>query len=211
MHKRCVVFTAYLQGRPQDAYAPLPGDYILCADGGYPICKALGIEPDLVIGDCDSVPQSAIPPALLKLTPPEKDDTDTMLCLRHASELGFQSCLLVGGIGGRLDHTIANIQSLAFAHASGMRATMQDGFTKVFLLEDGACALPYEEDVYISLFSYTPVCEGVCISGVQYPLDNASLTNAFPLGVSNAFAATSAQLAVKKGILLVILSKKATP
>lgn len=202
---RCVIFTAYLHGPARQAYTPLPDDYVLCADGGYAHAMRAGVTPQLVIGDCDGGVD--IPPQLLRRAPVEKDDTDTMLCLRHAICEGYRDCLLIGGIGGRLDHTYANIQALAFAHAHGARVELRDANERVFLLENGARAIPREQGRALSIFSYSPRCEGVYESGVKYPLENATLTNAFPLGVSNTITALEARVSVHRGILLVILSR----
>lgn len=202
---RCVIFTAYLHGKVEAAYTPREGDLLLCADGGYRYAKKLGLRPHKIIGDMDSMGEQLFPEELLLRVPKEKDDTDTLLCLRYALSQGAKECLIVGGIGGRLDHTVANLQALAFAHTHGLHAEMVDTYERVFLMEGEERKLEKRAGT-VSLFSYTEACEGVCISGVQYPLVDATLTHAFPLGVSNAFAEEHAHISVKKGILLVILS-----
>ncbi|MDR1619549.1 MAG: thiamine diphosphokinase [Clostridiales bacterium] len=203
--RRCVIITAYINGGLKAAYTPQRGDYILCADGGYTHARQLGLAPQLVIGDCDSCPD--VPPALLRKTPAEKDDTDTMLCMRHCIRSGFTRCVIIGGIGGRLDHTIANIQSLAFAKAHGVAAVMCDAFETVFLLCNQDALLPRREGVSLSAFAYTEGCHGVYESGVKYPLHNATLTQRFPLGVSNEITGDTARVSVREGMLLVIQSK----
>lgn len=205
MQTRCMIITAYVEGNIHKAYTPRQGDTVLCADGGYAAACAANIPVDLVIGDCDS--GGDIPAHLLRRVPVEKDDTDTMLCVRHAIAAGHRDIMIVGGIGGRLDHTFANIQTLAFAHAQGAYAELRDANNRVFLLENTSCLLPRMQGYALSVFSYSTRCEGVYESGVQYPLDNATLTQAFPLGVSNTIVAEEAHISVRSGLLLVMLCR----
>ena len=207
MERRCVLFTAYIRGNAREAYTPREGDFVLCADGGYAHALAVGIKPDIVIGDGDSLSNANVPSELMLRVPVEKDDTDTMLCIRYAIKEGFTECVIVGGIGGRLDHTIANLQTLAFAYGHGMRATLCDAQNTVLLLGPGELALPRREGFTLSLISYTARCEGVTIHGVHYPLRDALLTQTFPLGVSNAFEAEHAHISLRKGLLLIVMSK----
>ncbi len=207
MDRRCIIYTAYIRGDVRDTYAPRESDFVLCADGGYAHAIAAGVAPNLVIGDCDSTHGIDIPAALLRRVPVEKDDTDTMLCVRYAIERGYTECILLGGIGGRLDHTLANLQTLAFAHKHGLRAALCDAFDRAFFLENGEILLPRKEEFTLSLFSFSEQCRGVYISNVKYPLVDATLTNVFPLGVSNAFAAPEARISVREGLLLIVLSR----
>jgi thiamine pyrophosphokinase len=188
-------------------YMPRENDLILCADGGYAHAVRAGIVPHWIIGDCDSIEEARLPREKLLRVPKEKDDTDTMLCIRHALKEGCTDALLLGGIGGRLDHTLANIQSLAFAHQHKLRASMKDANNEVFFLESETRLIKKEENTALSLFSFSNLCEGVSVSGVRYPLENAVLTQNFPLGVSNAFMEQEARIRVEKGLLLVVLSK----
>ena len=204
--KRCVIFTAYHQPGALPVFSPRAEDLLLCADGGYALCKEMCITPHRVLGDCDSIARADIPAELLVTYPAEKDDTDTMLCIRYALEQSCDECLLFGGIGGRLDHTLANLQSLAFAHTHGMRAGMVDACDQAFLMENEERIISYQKNTAISLLAYTERCAGVTISGVKYPLLHATLTQNFPLGVSNRCTAEYARVAVEEGILLVVLS-----
>ncbi|MDL2234885.1 thiamine diphosphokinase, partial [Christensenellaceae bacterium OttesenSCG-928-L17] len=197
MYQRAIIFAGYHQPGAFLTYTPQANDLILCADAGYALCLQMGVVPHKVLGDFDSIDKTSIPKELLLSYPAEKDDTDTMLCVRYAKEQGCRECMILGGIGGRIDHTIANLQALAFAHQSGMRASMRDGKDMAFLLEKGEQAFAKEENAAISLFAYTERCEGVFISGVKYPLRDAVLTQSFPLGVSNQFASDAARVAVR--------------
>ena len=115
--RRCAIFTAYCEGDAQRAYAHHAGDFVLCADGGWEIARGMGVRPDLVIGDFDSSAQPG--DGAVERVPVEKDDTDTMLCVKRGLAMGFDDFLIVGGFGGRTDHTLANIQSLHYAAARG--------------------------------------------------------------------------------------------
>lgn len=204
---RAVIFTAYIKGDVRAFYVQNEGDLILCADGGYRFAKDAGIEPHVILGDCDSMEAAHMPYEKLIRAPKEKDDTDTMLAIRYAIDQGASEALVLGGLGGRFDHTFANVQSLAFAHMHGVRASLIDGKNRVYLLENESITLTREPNMSLSLFAFSEVCKGVCVKGVQYPLENARLSQSFPLGVSNAFVSEEASVCVKQGILLLILSR----
>ena len=206
MEKRCVIITAYLTCPLRALYTPQEGDFILCADGGYRHALEAGITPSLVIGDLDSLSGIVPPEAILERVPVEKDDTDTMLCARYALSHGYRSCSILGGIGGRLDHTLANLQTLAFATISGMRAELIGDHDRVLMLQDGAITLKREEHCSLSLLSFSERCLGVTTSGVKYPLTDATITQSNPMAVSNSFTEEEAHIAVASGLMLVVLS-----
>ena len=198
---RCVVFTAHCEGDPRAAYSPEPDDFVLCADGGWQLAAGIGVEPALVIGDFDS---SEAPDAgAVERHPVMKDDTDTMLCLKHGLRLGYERFLFVGGFGGRLDHTLANLQTLAYAAAHGAQAAMDDGLCRVAVVKDGALTVKRRPGK-LSLFSMGDRCTGVNISGALYELTDGELTNAFPLGVSNEYREDEVSISVREGLLLVV-------
>ncbi len=207
MERRCILYTAYIQGDVRDAYTPREDDFVLCADGGYAHALTAGVKPDIVIGDGDSLQNAHVPPELMLRVPVEKDDTDTMLCIRYALKEGFTECVIVGGLGGRLDHTVANLQTLAFAYEHGMHAELRDSHDSVLLHGPGELVLPRKDGYTLSLFSFTEHCEGVTTRGVHYPLTDALLSQAFPLGVSNAFEEEQAHISLRKGLLLIVMSK----
>lgn len=203
--RRCVIFTARCEGDPRRAYAPRAGDMILCADGGWVLARQIGIKPDLVIGDFDSSEEPA-DEATVRV-PVEKDDADTMLCLKRGLSLGFDDFLIVGGFGGRVDHTLANLQALHYAARRGVRAVMFDGLSWATAVAEGRVEVPADVlgdgPVKLSVFALTDACRGVSISGAKWTLADAELTNAFPLGLSNEFAAPAAAISVREGALLV--------
>lgn len=207
MIKRCVIITAFLDCELLKVYKKQEHDYIICADGGITIAEKSGIIPDIVLGDLDSVEEVGARYSFIRY-PREKDDTDTLLCIKYGIKKGFKDFLIIGGIGGRLDHTIANIQALAFAKESGVNIAIVSGDAFCTMISDGG---KYEvkktENCCISLFSYTDVCEGVYVLGTKYELSDALLKNTFPLGVSNEFNSEKAEIRLSKGKLLIVVSK----
>ncbi len=210
--KRCVILSA---GEIADdrfiAALVRPEDYVICADGGYRHAKRLGIRPDLVVGDFDSMEAEEYKDVRHIAYPPQKDDTDTMIAVRHGLERGCRDFLLLGCLGGRFDHSIANLAVLYFLKKRDCTARIVDERNEVFLLENEHIKLPRRAGVKLSVFSYSGKCGGVTLTGVQYPLDRYPLDNAFPLGVSNEFAADFAGITVENGTLLVILSAEGEP
>lgn len=211
MKKRCVIICAFQAGSIRSAAALRPDDFILCADAGYALARAERIRPDLVIGDFDSLQSPGSLDCPYIELPRQKNDTDTMACVKYGIEKGFDAFLIVGGIGGRLDQTLANVQTLAYACARGKTIAMTDGQNYVTMIQNASLRLPRKEGFYLSLLSYSQVCRGVFAAGVKYPLENADLTQAFPLGVSNEFAGEEAEISVREGWLLILLSRDRTP
>ena len=206
--RRCAIFTAYCEGDANRAYVPRPGDWVLCADGGWLLARSLGVRPDLVIGDFDSSGQPEDENA--ERVPVEKDDTDTMLCLKRGLAMGFDDFLIVGGFGGRMDHTLANIQALHYAAARGVRAAMCDGATWAEVVWNGKRRVPANARgnagaVKLSVFALSDVCRGVSIRGAKWQLEDATMTNAFPLGVSNEFMGEWVEVEVREGTLLIMV------
>lgn len=207
MMKRCVIITAFLDCELCEVYEKSEGDFIICADGGTVIAEKGGVVPDLVLGDLDST-DSVSEKYNFKRFPCEKDDTDTMLCLKYGLEQGCADFLIIGGVGGRLDHTIANLQTLAYAKKHGADARLCSHDAECRMISDGEKAeIEKKDGFYLSLFSFSEKCEGVSVSGTKYVLDGGLLEASFPLGVSNAFEAEKAYISVEKGSLLIILAR----
>jgi thiamine pyrophosphokinase len=189
---------------PQNhSFSPKPGDLVIAADGGY--AHMGGIKPDLVVGDFDSlgyVPDDE----LVVRHPAEKDDTDTMLAARIGIERGYRAFVLLGGVGGRLDHTLANIQTLAFLRENGARAALIGESEVITLLHDESLRFSAGLSGIISVFSYGAVAYGVYERGLAYALTDATLTDTNPLGVSNAFTGEPAEVSVREGRLVVLFA-----
>ena len=200
--RRCVIFTAFCEGDPRAAYDRRPGDYILCADGGWRIARAAGAKPDAAVGDFDSSEAPGDCP--VERFPVEKDDTDTLLCIKKGLSLGYDDFLIVGGFGGRLDHTLANLQSLNFAASVGARAQMCDALSWATVLRGGALSVKRRPGK-LSVFALDTACRDVSIRGAKYNVENAEITSAFPIGMGNDFVDDTVHVSVGDGALLVMV------
>lgn len=191
-------------------------DWIVAVDGGYLYCKMLGIVPDLIVGDLDSIGEQeaqeivhireAAPDRVVVL-PVEKDDTDMLVALRLALEEGCDEFLLYAGCGGRLEHTIANIQCLLFLKENGAKGYLMDGTGMILLAQNETVRFQEGLEGYLSLFALSERAEGVTLEGLKYPLRDALVRNSYPVGISNEFQeGQAASVTVKKGTLLLILS-----
>ena len=197
---RCVIFCA---GGFGGLTEPLrSGDFIIAADGGTVYTEALGLEPDLILGDFDSlgyVPEGA------ERHPVEKDDTDAMLAAKRGLERGCREFLFYASLDGpRLDHTLANLQTLRFLADHGATGTLIGLRQQVTLLRGGTLTLPAREKGDISVFAFGGEAKGVRIKGLKYELEKGTLTPGFPLGVSNSFVGKSVEITVEDGDILIV-------
>ena len=208
--RRCVIIPAWAPDGIRSVVTLTADDYIVCADGGYALAEREGIRPNALVGDFDSL---AVPPAglpedcLLKRVKREKNETDTLLCLQLGMEVGCRSFVLAGGIGGRLDHTVANLQLLAYASQRGCALWMADRNNRVTAMEPGEMRIPRAEGFRLSVLAFTEQCKGVTLENVKYPLRDAILTQDYPLGISNEFLGEEAVIRLGEGRLLLILSR----
>ena len=194
----CYIICALPQNH---SFSPKPGDLVIAADGGY--AHIGGIKPDLVVGDFDSLGYVPADEQVVR-HPAEKDDTDTMLAAKIGIERGYRAFVLLGGVGGRLDHTLANIQTLAFLREHGARAALIGEGETITLLHNESLRFRAELSGIVSVFSYGAVAYGVYERGLAYALTDATLTDTNPLGVSNAFTGAPAEVSVREGRLLVL-------
>ena len=183
-----------------------PEDYLLAADGGLRHLQKLNLAPRGIIGDFDSlgyVPEGA------QVFPVEKDDTDAMLAARKGLELGFREFIFYGSLDGpRLDHTIANFQTLQFLADHGAVAYLVGRDYLVTVVKNGSVAFPEKAEGILSIFCLGPDAKGVTIEGLHYPMKNGTLSSGFPLGVSNHFTGKPAKITVEDGSLLVMWDRK---
>ncbi len=181
-------------------------DFVIAADGGLAHLKALGLEPDEILGDFDSL---GYVPADARVFPVEKDDTDAMLAARRGLEKGFREFYFYGSLDGpRLDHTVANFQTLQFLADRGAIGYLVGLAWLVTVVKDGSIAFPAGTEGTVSVFCLGPDAEGVTLEGLHYPLNHSTLTAGFPLGVSNHFTGKPARIGVEHGSLLVIWERK---
>lgn len=203
--KTCYIFGA-AEGMPTD-FKKEKDDIIIAADAGYKHLEDLNIIPDIILGDFDSL--GFIPNGKEIITHPErKDDTDTMLAIKTGLKKGYCRFVIYGGTGKRLDHTVANLQSLSFVASKGGRAFLcGDDFTAT-VIENSSIKFKKTAVGNISVFACSSQCEGVTLKGLSYTLEAETLTSLLPLGVSNEFIAEESEISINKGFLLVIWDGK---
>lgn len=183
---------------------PTPGDYVIAADRGFDSLMAYGVNPDLAVGDFDSLGHTPNHPNVIRL-PAEKDDTDMVYALRKGLELGYRRFILLGGVGGRLEHTLGNLQLLDWLALHGAQGFLAGEKTAATCIRDGGMiAFPASMTGYLSAFCNSGRAEGVNLEGLKYPLTDYTLTGDFPLGVSNQFLGEEARVSVKKGSLILV-------
>lgn len=205
---RCVILAGGPVENPKrlsQLWTPRADDLVIAADGGLRHASQLRVAPQLVLGDMDSLNPREVPRGA-QIFPVRKDDTDTMLAIKTGIRRGCREFLIFGALGGRLDHSYANIQGLAYLLDAGCRGILLDGKHLVTMVRDGGVQLccPFR---HLSVFSYSDRCVGVEETGVSYTLEDGELTSSFPLGVSNhQLAGETAHIRVKQGTLLLILS-----
>ena len=203
--KQCVIFCA---AGFEALIAPLTGsELVIAADGGLRYTQALGISPQAIIGDFDSlhyVPQGA------EVFPVEKDDTDSMLAVKLGLSRGYDRFLLYGAMDGeRLDHTVANYQLLSFLADHGARGILVGNQFCATVVKNGGLRFPGGNEWDISVFCMGKDARGVNIRGLYYTLENGTLTSGFPLGVSNHFTQDPATVSVEDGSLLILWRRAA--
>ena len=185
------------------SFRPGPQDLVIAADGGFASLRALGVNADVVVGDFDSLDEIPDHPNLLRL-PRIKDETDMGYAINHALKLGYTRFLLLGGMGGRLEHTIANLQLLAGLNRQGALGILYGGGQAACAITNGTLRFPPSLSGYCSVFCQSGTAQGVTIEGMKYPLFEDELTGDFPLGVSNEFLGLPATVSVAEGTLLLI-------
>lgn len=200
--KRCFIFAAGTFYGLRER--PAAGDFVIAADAGYRTCRQVGIVPDLLLGDFDSMDQPT-DFANVERSPVEKDDTDTMLAVRTGLARGCTEFYIYGGTGGkRLDHTLANLQTLLFLRRRGARGWLYgDDFVWTVIENESLTVEKTVEWGLFSAFCLGDRAEGVDEVGFQYPLSGAVLTPEFPVGVSNHIMESTASITVRRGVLAI--------
>lgn len=181
-------------------------DFVMAADGGLAHLQRIGVTPREILGDFDSL---GYVPSGAGVFPVEKDDTDSMLAVRRGLELDYRRFVLYGCLDGpRLDHTIANLQTLLFLADRGACGCLVGLHTIVTVVKNSTVTFPASAEGIISLFCLGADAEGVDIAGLKYQLTNGILRAGFPLGVSNQFTGKESTISVKNGSLLIFYDRK---
>lgn len=196
----CIIFCAggfEKLARPIDA-----SDYLLAADGGLRHLQALELTPHGIIGDFDSL---GYIPVGAQVFPVEKDDTDSMLAVRKGLELGYRRFEIYGALDGdRLDHTIANLQTLVFLSERGAVGYLIGLRYIATTLRNGSLRFSSDASGILSVFCLGRDAKNVSLHGLKYPLEHGTLTGSFPLGVSNHFIGEAAFVSVGEGTLTLL-------
>ena len=211
--KRAFVFSGGVTGT---AGLPVPeaGDLVIAADSGYDLAARCGVTPDLLVGDMDSIHRisaaSGIETVRVKA---EKDFTDTMMAVEIALSRGCTEITVVGGLGGRVDHSLSNLFLLEYLDSKGIGAVICNGENEVRFLRDGSISFRCGNYRYFSLVSADPEAIGVSVTGGKYPLKDAVIERTWQYAVSNepAFPGAEISVSVERGSLFVICSSYAVP
>ncbi len=186
---------------------PKGDDLRIAADSGYKNAERLGERVDIFIGDFDSYDEKLPDSVEVVRLKPEKDLTDTQAAVELAVERGASDIVIVGGLDGRLDHTLSNLGILVDAKARGLHAIILDGKNRVRYIKNDSTLIPKSGYAYLSLIVDGELAKGVDADGVKYPLKKARLKSTFQYAVSNEIVGNCALVAVKKGALFVVESK----
>ncbi|MBE5939743.1 MAG: thiamine diphosphokinase [Lachnospiraceae bacterium] len=197
---KCFVFGAgEFYGMP---YAPDEKDYIIAADGGYEYVKQCNLTADYVIGDFDSlgfVPEHDN----VEVHPVMKDDTDMFMAVKKGMELGYKEFVIYGGLGGRTDHSISNIQTAAYLAKEGCVCYLI-GSDMVITVISGSISFEKGYEGKLSVFAHGDNAYGVNINGLLYEVSDYIMENTKPIGVSNEFTGKEASVSVEKGMLQIM-------
>ena len=197
----CVIFGAGIE-LPEKIELPDGEKYIIAADGGLLTLEKLGLKPDHTVGDLDSL-NKAPESDNFTLLPHVKDTTDTFEAVRIGQKHGCNEFHIYGGTGGRLDHTLANIQLAAMLSQQDQRAYIYGNNYVITAVTAGKIRLPKRRSGFVSVFAHSDVCTGVSIKGLMYEISDTELKNDFALGVSNEFIGKETEISVESGTLCI--------
>lgn len=202
--RRCVIIGGADIGRYDRVRSYLrEDDFCICCDSGLKHRAGLGVTPDLIVGDFDSHENPHLDIETIVL-PCEKDDTDTVFAVKEALKRGFEEFLLVGVIGGRLDHTLGNVSILLMLDAQGKKAVAVDDFSELEIVSDRPAQIE-DRYPYFSLLNISGTARDITIQNAKYPLEGAEITCEYQYGVSNEpLPGKTAVVTVGRGRLLLI-------
>jgi thiamine pyrophosphokinase len=188
--------------------APHAEAFVIAADAGYRHLARLGIEPDLLIGDFDSLAEKPTFPRIISLNQ-DKDETDSFAAVREGLGLGYRLFHLYGCFGGRADHSLANLQLLAYLAENGAQGWLFDKNSAITAISGSALGFANECQGTVSVFSHSSRSQGVTIKGLKYELAEAELTNTVSVGVSNEFCGKKSLISVREGTLMIVVPAEA--
>lgn len=190
-------------------FTPATDDLVIAVDGGFAYCKQAGIQPQLFIGDLDSLPAEIEGNIACEriILPQDKDDTDTLYACKEGLKRGFRTFELYAALGGDTGHEIANMQTLAFLHTQDAKGTLNGNTQRIHLVTPQSSPATFNAplDTRVSVFAFGGTAHGVYERGLNWELEDATLTPNMPLGVSNRTTQVCFEIAVKSGALLVVI------
>ena len=182
-------------------------DLVIAADSGYLNAERLGFKTDVLVGDFDSLGKENVPEGVKTVElPAEKDFTDTQVAIDIAIESGAKQIIIIGGLDGRLDHTLSNMAILRELFEKGIYSYITDGKNRVRYINSTSAIIARSSFKYLSLIVDDKVAKGVDIEGCKYPLENARISRDRQFAVSNEIVGNCALVSVKKGGLFIIES-----
>ena len=187
-------------------FTPRSDDYVIAADAGFQVLEQNGIKIDMVIGDFDTLHRVPTHPNVIVLNK-EKDTTDMLSAVREGIRMGYEVFHIYCGTGGRVEHTIANMQLLTELSQNGKHGFLIGKDYIITAITNETLHFPKEASGFISVFSHSDKAEGVFLKGLKYELKNAVLSNTYPLGVSNEFIGEDSSITVENGTLVVVFPK----
>lgn len=180
-----------------------PDDYIIFCDSGLKHLDALQVQPSLIVGDFDSHENPHLDVETLVL-PCEKDDTDTVYAMKEAIKRGFDTFLLIGVVGGRLDHTLGNVSMLLYLDSLGLKGTIVDDYSEMEIVSSSPVSIE-DKYAFFSLLNISGCARGITIQNAKYLLDDGEITCEYQYGISNeVLPGKTAVLSVREGKLLLI-------
>jgi thiamine pyrophosphokinase len=187
-----------------------PDDWLIAADGGLRFVDALGLRPHLLIGDLDSVPPERVEALRaagvpVQVFPTRKDETDLELALGVACAAEVRETIIFGALGGRWDHTLANLMLLAHPRFAPARIRLLDGHQQLYLVHGEATITGRPGDL-VSLVPLSGDAAGISTEGLDYPLTNGTLRFGSPRGISNVLTGTTASVRLTSGLLVCIVT-----
>lgn len=204
---RCVIICASPYNQPKFIRNSInSNDYIICADGGFDTALKAGIIPHLIIGDFDSSKIVDNHNCKKVVLPTEKDDTDSVYCVRYAINHGYSEFLILGATGGRVDHMYANFSILKYICNQGCQGVVKDELTDIYYTETTLTINEKGKTVSVLPFG----CENavVTLKGFKYPAKMLSMQSDFPIGISNIALENTSTITVHNGGVLVMINKE---
>lgn len=186
-----------------------PDDLVIAVDGGFAHCLEAGIEPDLFVGDLDSLDATLVDRIDCERIelPCDKDDTDTLFACKVGLDRGYDVFALHAALGGDVGHELANIQTLAFLAQRGATGTLLGRTQTIDLVTPQASPRAFKAPVgtRVSVLAFGGDAHGVTECGLRWELDDATLSPDFPLGVSNRSSEPTFEVGVREGMLVVAI------